>query len=299
METPTSPIPYDRAPVSTTMQINDFLNSNNFVAKVSFLFLVIIVVIVLFQLIIRYLLKLYSPPASVNLMNGMISASSMKMIAQDITQSPNMLVTHSSNKDGGIEFTWSVWIFVKSLSSSKNLFNNVFFKGNYNPYVGSDKDCIGLNIPNNAPGLYIVNDSSSRSASLQVLMDTFQQSSSFLRGTDCSVPNPLIVPHIPLDTWVHVVIRCTGNILDCYVNGVIANSVSLVGVPKQNYGNIYVAANGGFDGNISSLVYMNHAASNKEIWQLFQKGPNTNSIDADLNSFSKANFLSFNWYLVN
>ena len=128
METPTSPIPYDRAPVSTTMQINDFLNSNNFVAKVSFLFLVIIVVIVLFQLIIRYLLKLYSPPASVNLMNGMISASSMKMIAQDITQSPNMLVTHSSNKDGGIEFTWSVWIFVKSLSSSKNLFNNVFFK---------------------------------------------------------------------------------------------------------------------------------------------------------------------------
>jgi hypothetical protein len=130
-------------------------------------------------------------------------------------------------------------------------------------------------------------------------MDTFQQSSSFLTATACSVPNPLIVPHIPLDTWVHVVIRCTGNILDCYVNGVIANSVTLVGVPKQNYGNIYVAANGGFNGNISSLVYMKHSASNNEIWKLFQKGPNLKSVDADLNSFAKANFLSFNWYLAN
>jgi hypothetical protein len=299
MENSTYPIPYDRAPVSTSMQINDFLNSNNFVAKVSFLFLVIVVVVVLFQVIIRYLVYLYSPPATVDLLDGMISASSMKMISQDITQSPNMLVTQSSNKEGGIEFTWSVWIFVKSLSSSKGLFNNVFFKGNYNPYSGVGKGCIGLNIPNNAPGLYIVNDSSSRSASLQVLMDTFQQASSFLTGTECSVPNPLIVPHIPLNTWVHVVIRCTGNILDCYVNGVIANSVSLVGVPKQNYGNIYVAANGGFDGNISSLVYMKHSASNKEIWQLFQKGPNLKSVDADLNSFAKSNFLAFNWYLAN
>lgn len=300
MESSTDPIPYDRAPVSTSMQINDFLNSNNFVAKVSFLCLIIFVVVVMFQIIMRYLVYLYSPPPTVNLLDGMVSASSMKMIAQDITQSPNMLVTHSTNKNGGIEFTWSVWIFVKSLNSTQGMFNNVFFKGNYNPYAGSGRGCAGLNIPNNAPGLYIVNDTSTtRSATLQVLMDTFQQASSFLTGTECLVPNPLIVPHIPLNTWVNVVIRCTGNILDCYVNGVIANSVSLVGVPKQNYGNIYVAANGGFNGNISSLVYMNRSATNNEIWQLFQKGPNLKSVDADLNSFSKTNFLSFNWYLVN
>jgi hypothetical protein len=294
-----NPITYEKAAVTVPTQIKDFLNSNNFVAKVSFLFLIIFVVVVFFQIIMRYLFYLYSPPASVKLVDGMISAGSMKMIAQDITQSPNMLVTHSTNKEGGIEFTWSVWVFIKSLSTSNRIFHNVFFKGNYNPYSGVSRNCQGLNIPNNAPGLYIVNDSSTRSASLQVLMDTFQQASSFVNGTECSVPNPLSVPHIPLDTWVNVVIRCTGNILDCYVNGVIANSVSLVGVPKQNYGNIYVAADGGFDGNISSLIYMKHAASNKEIWQIFQKGPNTKSIDADLNNFSKANFLSFNWYLVN
>lgn len=289
-------------PVSRSTQVKDFLNSNNFIAKISFLFLVIFVVIVLFQLIMRYLVHLYSPPKTVKLLDGMVSATSMNVITQDISQSPTMLVTHSSNKENGIEFTWSVWVFVDNLDSinyTNGIFHNVFFKGNYNPYSGSDSNCTGLNIPNNGPGLYIVNDSKSRSASLQVLMDTFQQSSSQIIGESCKVTNPIIVPHIPLKTWVNVVIRCNGNILDVYVNGVIANSISLIGVPKQNYGDIYVAANGGFNGNIASLIYMNHSASNKDIWDIYQKGPNTKSIDPAMQTFKTPNYLSFGWYMAN
>lgn len=301
--TAVGPIPYQTTPVSSSTQISDFLNSNNFVAKISFLFLVMVVVVVLFQLIMRYLLFLYSPPATVKLLDGMVDASNLKVINQDITQSPQMLVTHSTNQEGGIEFTWSVWLLIKNLSSgadfNSNVYHNVFFKGNYNPYTGTDPRCQGLNHPNQAPGLYIVRDSNTSSASVQVLMDTFQQSSVYAIANECYVTNPVIVPHIPLDTWVNVVIRCKGNILDVYVNGVIANSVTLVGVPKQNYGNIYVAANGGFNGNIASLIYRNKAASNKEIWEIYQQGPNTKSIDPGLDQFSKSNFLAFNWYLRN
>jgi hypothetical protein len=294
----TSPV----QPVSKSTQIKDFLNSNNFVAKISFLVLIIFVVVVLFQLIMRYLLHLYSPPKTVKLLDGMVSAKSMNIITQDIAQSPTKLVTQSSNKEGGIEFTWSVWVFVENLESTnytERIFHNVFFKGSYNPYSGSVDGCRGLNIPNNGPGLYIVNDSKTNSASLQVLMDTFQQASSQLVGSVCKVTNPVIVPHIPLDTWVNVVIRCKGNILDVYVNGIIANSVALVGVPKQNYGDVYVAADGGFNGNIASLIYMNHAASNKEIWDIYQKGPNTKSIDPSMKTFTNQNYFSFNWYLAN
>jgi hypothetical protein len=301
METLANTIPSPVAPASTGTQIKDFLNSNNFIAKISFLVLVVFVVIVLFQFIMRYLLYLYSPPKTVKLLDGMVSASSMKVINQDLRQSPTMLVTHSSNKEGGIEFTWSVWVFVDNLTNStaSNIYHNVFFKGNYNTYSGTDTNCNGLNIPNNGPGLYIVEDVHTRSASLQVLMDTFQQASSYLIGEKCMVTNPVIVPHIPLGTWVNAVIRCKGNILDVYVNGVIANSVVLVGVPKQNYGNVYVAANGGFNGNIASLTYMSHGASNKEIWDIYQKGPNTKSLDPSLNSFSTPNYLSFGWYMAN
>jgi hypothetical protein len=295
-------IPYQSSPTSRSTQIKDFLNSNNFIAKISFLFLIIFVVVVLFQLIMRYLVYLYSPPNTVKLLNGMVNANSMKVINQDVTQSPYMLVSHSSNEDGGIEFTWSVWFFISNLDntvSSSGVFRNIFFKGNYNPYSGSSSECTGINIPNNGPGMYIMNDSNTSSASLQVLMDTFQQASSYMDGTSCKLSNPVIIPHIPLNTWVNAAIRCKGNILDVYVNGVIANSVTLVGVPKQNYGNVYVAANGGFSGNIASLIYMNHSASNKELWDIYQEGPNTRSIDPTLNSFAAPNYLSFNWYATN
>lgn len=301
------------APTSSGTQIKDFLNSNNFVAKVSFLFLIIFVIIVLFQIIMRYLVYLYSPHKKVKLINGMVSASSMKTINQDMSQSPTMLVTPSTNKDGGIEFTWSVWIYIDTLETVSStiatdgkIYYNVFFKGNYNPYSGTA--CTGLNIPNNAPGLYIVKDTGSNSAAIEVLMDTYTQASSYITTstviggsvqTTCNIPNSVIVPHIPLDAWVNVVIRCTGNVLDVYVNGVIANSDNLVGVPKQNYGNVYVASNGGFNGNISDLTYMSYSASNKEIWNIYQKGPNTKSLDPELKDKPNGNFLSFGWYMAN
>ena len=40
--------------------------------------------------------------------------------------------------------------------------------------------------------------------------------------------------------------------MDIYANGTIVRSLQLTGVPKQNYGNVYVGANGGFDGYVSN-----------------------------------------------
>lgn len=298
------------APTSSSNQIKDFFNSNNFIAKISFLFLVIFVVIVLFQLVMRFFIRMYSPPKTVKLIDGVINASQMKIINQDITQSPSMLVTPSSNKKEGIEFTWSVWIFINSVDeiqdpNVKNLYHNVFFKGIYHPYNGLDPNCNKINTTSNAPGLYIIYDASTtNSVVAQVLMDTYTQpstdvSTSSSYTNDCNIPNPLNIPHIPLNVWVNIVIRCKGNDLDAYVNGTIANSVTLVGVPKQNYGDVYVAANGGFNGNIASLIYMNHGASNEEIWNIYKKGPSKKMLDSSFTDVTKTNYLSFGWYLTN
>ena len=286
---------------SGTKQIKEFLSSNNFIAKISFLFLVIFGVIFMFHLIIQFLMYWFSPKGKVMLLNGMVDANQMKVITQAITN-PSQLIIPSANRAGGIEFTWSVWVYIANLASvnySDAINHNVFFKGNFNSYTGQNVSCKNINIPNNAPGLYIVNDPNSNSAALQVLMDTYTQSSAYMSGTSCTTVNPVIVPHIPLDTWVHVVIRCKGNILDVYVNGVIANSTVLLGVPKQNNGNVYIAANGGFNGNIASLLYMNRGATNVEILNLYQEGPNTKPLDGASNSFVKPNYLAFNWYMNN
>jgi hypothetical protein len=86
--------------------------------------------------------------------------------------------------------------------------------------------------------------------------------------------------------------------MDIYINGTITKSVELIGVPKQNYGDVYVAMNGGFDGYISNLWYYNYQLGTTDIQNLVRKGPNTtmkNSSTSTMN-MKNPNYLSLRWY---
>jgi hypothetical protein len=107
----------------------------------------------------------------------------------------------------------------------------------------------------------------------------------------------IIIPNIPINNWVNVIIRCQNTTLDVYINGTITRSINLIGVPRQNYGNVYVGMNGGFDGYISNLWYYNYALGTSAIQNLVKNGPNTKMVDGtgniDNNLF---NYLSLRWY---
>jgi hypothetical protein len=45
----------------------------------------------------------------------------------------------------------------------------------------------------------------------------------------------IVIPDLPLNKWVNVIIRCENTTLDVYINGTITRSHMLHGVPKQNY----------------------------------------------------------------
>ena len=107
-----------------------------------------------------------------------------------------------------------------------------------------------------------------------------------------------VIPDIPLNKWVNVIIRCQNNKLDVYVNGTITRSVQLMGVPKQNYGDVFVAGNGGFNGYISNLWYYNYALGTSDIANISAKGPNTTlTSTSSINTILKdQNYLSLRWY---
>ena len=46
-----------------------------------------------------------------------------------------------------------------------------------------------------------------------------------------------------------------------------------MGVPKQNYGDVFVGLNGGFDGNVSNLWYYDYALGTAEIQRIVNSGP--------------------------
>ena len=263
-----------------TFVTKDFLQSNGLVAKFVFLIMVVIAFVILLRIGIRVLTFFLAPSnQSTNLINGMVDATQSIVFPQDPSYSTAVTIERSSNATDGIEFTWSVWIYINNLQYLPDKYKHIFYKGNY------DLSGSGLNFPNNAPGLYLAPNTNT----LVVMMNTFNE-----------INEEIHIPDIPLNKWVNVIMRCSNKTFDVFINGIITRSITFIGVPKQNYGDVYVAMNGGFDGYISNLHYYNNALGTSAIQRIITKGPNTSMIGSnDGMNMKNANYLSLRWFFYN
>lgn len=264
--------------VSSTQE---FFESNSLIAQISFLFLVLFGFLVLLRLGILIMGYFLGPDRSPKLIDGMVSAKQMIVIPQDPNSEGAITINRSKNENEGIEFTWSVWIYINELTYNSGRYRCVFYKGNDFAKDPNNPDNQGLNFPNNAPGLYIAPNSNS----LVVMMNTFNVINEEIQIND-----------IPINKWVNVIIRCKNNTLDIYINGNIIKSHNLHGVPKQNYGDVYVAPNGGFSGYISNLHYFDYALSIDDIANLYSKGANTNMKGSNGIGLTNFDYLSLRWF---
>lgn len=260
---------------SQTFGTTEFLESNSLVAKLAFLLLVIFGFIILLRVGLSVISYYFKPSESPRLIDGMVNASQMIVFKQDPSNNGAKTILRSVNADDGIEFTWSVWIFIDNLQTNAGIYKHIFSKGN------SVLNENGLIFPNNAPGLYIAPNTNA----LVVMMNTFNV-----------INEEIVIPDLPLNKWVNVIIRCQNTTLDVYVNGTIARSINLVGVPKQNYGDVHVGMNGGFAGNISNLWYYNYALGTSAIQTITENGPNTKMIGSIGINDKMFNYLSLRWF---
>jgi len=106
----------------------------------------------------------------------------------------------------------------------------------------------------------------------------------------------VVIKDVPMNKWFNVIIKCQNKDLIVYVNGMVANSIKLHNVPKQNYGSIYMSNNGGFSGNTSNLWYYSYALSSIEIQNLVKNGPNTSIVSGSTINQKNADYLSLRWY---
>ena len=259
-----------------------FLESNSLVAKFAFLILALIIFIFLLRLGINIIGWLLSPSGNIKLIDGMVDARHSEMFLQDPNQKKAKPVLRSINKSRGIEFTWSVWLFIENLDENINRYKHIFHKGN--DKMNYSNSPIGLNEPNNGPGLYITPNKND----LLVIMNTFEK-----------IDEKIIVQDIPLNKWVNVIVRCENKTIDIYINGRISNRHKSSGVPFQNYGDIYVALNGGFPGYISNLWYWNHALNTSDIQSLVSSGPNMSMKGNKNLTHSSPQYLSLRWFFSN
>ena len=253
----------------------EFLQSNSIIAKVSFLFLVLFLFMILLRLGMSFVGWLLSSSNSPKLIDGMVDAKQMIIFPQDPSVNNAATIYRSVNATDGIEFTWSVWIFIDDLQYLSGQYRHIFHKGN------SQLDSNGKNFPNNAPGLYIAPHTNS----LVVIMNSYHE-----------INEEITIPNIPLNKWVNVIIRCQNNKINVYINGTITRSIELAGVPKQNYGDVYCFSNGGFSGYASNLWYYNYALGTAAINNLVNSGPNTKIVGSSSLSQPFSKYLSLRWY---
>jgi hypothetical protein len=260
---------------TSTSGFKDFVDSNSLVAKIAFLLLVLFGFVIALRLGISILAYFLSPTGSPHLIDGMVDGKQMIIFPQDPNTSGAKTITRSVNANDGIEFTWSSWVFIDNLQYNAGKYKHVFHKGN------DQVSTTGLNFPNNAPGLYIAPNTNA----FVIIMNTYD-----------NINEEIIIPDIPMNKWVSVIMRCQNKTLDVYINGTIARSVQLAGVPKQNYGDVFVAMNGGFSGYVSNLWYYNYALGTAAIQNIVQNGPNTKMVGSNAMNMKNPNYLSLRWY---
>lgn len=275
----------------------EFLNSNSIIAKFAFLIFALIVFLFLLNLGIRLIIYFTEPVKSPYLVYGAISGNSNINIPQNPKNADSITIFRSNNQKKGIEFTWTSWLLINDLNSSKTntgsdkpTFSHIFNKGD-STFIKYDalnndvkKSKIGVASINNAPGLYI---SDGTQNFLRVYMDTIRDNNNYID-----------IDNIPLKKWFHIALRLQNNILDVYINGVISKRQKFADVPKQNYDNVNICYNGGFNGQLSNLTYYDYALGVFDINNIILKGPNVtqSSIANSANVSSNSYYLSNLWY---
>ena len=271
---------------------NEFLQTNTLVAKFVFLVFVLIAFLILMNLGMYLLSYFLQPNTSPYIIKGIEAGNKIQSFPQDPSQENAATIYRSNDQTTGMEYTWSFWIKVQSITAATatKIYSHVFSKGLTNARTTTDDDLGQAAVGNNAPGVYLKNAAEGTNsletmttATMTIVMDTV-----------AGDPETIDIPNIPFNKWVHVALRLQNKILDVYISGILKQRVSFKNVPKQNYGNVFVSQNSGFDGHISNLRYFDRALNAFQISNITMSGPNLKPVPDVVDTSS--DYLHGNWY---
>ena len=289
----------------------DFLDSNTLAAKFAFIILVIIGFVIIMRLFIAAFTWMTTPSTDTYLWQGNklnpFSGGCRKdanlgiRIPTDPRDPDGIPILRSKNDWPGMDFTWSTWIWVNSnnvgddcpegCGESSATYKHVFSKGLPAKKLRQATLKNLLDSNDAGPALYLRNERPSGSKpgqiDLIVLMNTYGNP----EATEVQIKN------LPLNKWVHVTVRLSKQTqLDTYINGSLDDRTILPGIARQNYGDVFVTQQGGYNGYIAGLRYIARAIGTSEIDRIVDAGPQSDCTGAD--GEAVPHYLSTRWYFA-
>lgn len=278
---------------------SSFLTSNSIIARIAFIFLVLIAFIFFFRLGVSLIIYFMSPSTNPYLVKGLILGNMPYTFTQDALMSGSIPILRSENQPTGIEFTWSVWLNITQ-GPTRGTYQHVFHKGDKNISTNPTSSDY-----NNSPGVYIFrSDDTARNDTtydttdnihIKIMMSSFDTTNK-IRTID--------IDNIPTKKWFHLVIRMENNIMDIYINGTLSKrEVFTNTVPRQNYGSVYInqamgSGTSGFSGYMSDLRYYSYALNVFSISSITSYGPNlkASTLMNSGSTYSGSSYLSGKWF---
>jgi len=200
------------------------------------------------------------------ILDGTKSAKKGKVISQDPSKIDSITLGRSDNEVGGLEFSYSFWLYVDDWAYKYGEWKHVMHKGNDSSW------------PNRAPGIWL----HPKENAMRVYMNTFKKIGEYVD-----------VENIPLNKWVYVVVAVRQKDLDIYINGNLAKRKNLDSLPKQNYGDLYLNSFRGFSGYLSNIMYYDYYLSFSEMDSNLSKGPSTKPVE---DTMETPPYFSPNWW---
>ena len=124
----------------------EFLNSNSLVAKVCFLMLIIILFILGVRFGSRLLTWILSPSKNPILIDGLRDAQRATSVSQDPSIKGSIPILRSVNEREGIEFSWSVWLFIRIALGLHVMTKKTYFNKGSNDNNSERSEYRGLNL---------------------------------------------------------------------------------------------------------------------------------------------------------
>ena len=222
---------------------------------------------------------------------------------QVIIQAPDSgypLVQNSENETHGMEFSYSMYIFISpetfeatvkdtcggTSSNNATMLKHIMHKGSKDGF------------PLMAPGLFVEGNKNT----LRLYMNS-----------TTAWDNHVQIPNIPIGKWFHLVLVLKGKYLDVYINGNVTVRHEFKTVPKLNFGNVYVlypirfprgddAAGTDFKvdnaakGMVSRLKYYAYALNYSQIDGLYREGPSTKIVSQSYSEMPP--YLHDDWWVT-
>jgi hypothetical protein len=180
-------------------------------------------------------------------------------------QQYDALLPLSNNEDQGIEYSYAAWIQINDFDP-QNRSPILFTKGN-------------LDMSLQSPSVVMTSGKNQ----ITITQDTYDKNN----------PEQVVIGNLPAGKLNHLAIVVNQRSFDVYINGLMYRHITMKRLPLQNQQPLYVAGNGGWNGQIGSLVYYNYALTPDAVRSLANTRP---SVSADTLAFYPS-YLSTDWWI--